>query len=309
MHVHIHYDCIRVCIPGFILECIYLGIVFTNKHVWVFIFCFHYIASYVHIEKQKTNKQTNKKTEKKMENKNSHNLFQSFFSHNSTDLAVRVWLNHKISCFYHLHQFPKLFSSQLFSFSHVLCCTSSLSFKYLLFSKNCIMDIVPGKLNDNRLRFTSGVSCSKLMGSIYVIDWYFFFHFVYKDFYNNFVSIFFLIFFHTMDKKTVSSRILFIKIRTPTHCFYLLRKVFTCFTSKICFFFSFLSGSISSLMKFMDSLTSSMCLAPLIWASFIEEESSKILFAFFSKFCKQLLKYQHKVGILYLLRKYLCRIY
>ena len=36
------------------------------------------------------NKQTNKKTEKKMENKNSHNLFQSFFSHNSTDLAVRV---------------------------------------------------------------------------------------------------------------------------------------------------------------------------------------------------------------------------
>ena len=40
----------------------------------------------------------------------------------------------------------------------------------------------------------------------------------------------------------------------------------------------------------MDSLTSSMCLAPLIWASFVEEESSKISFTFFSKFCKQLYK-------------------
>ena len=40
----------------------------------------------------------------------------------------------------------------------------------------------------------------------------------------------------------------------------------------------------------MVSLTSSRCLAPLIWASFVEEESSKILFTFFSKFCKQLYK-------------------
>ena len=37
---------------GFIFECIYLGIVFINKHVLVFIFCFDYIVSHVHMEKK-----------------------------------------------------------------------------------------------------------------------------------------------------------------------------------------------------------------------------------------------------------------
>ena len=80
-----------------------------------------------------------------------------------------------------------------------------------------------------------------------------------------------------------------------------------------CCSFSFLCASISSnfsLMNFMDSLTSSMHLAPLIWASFVEEESSKILFTFFTKFCKQLHKMpaQHgdsvpssKISVLFLL--------
>ena len=38
---------------GFIFLCICWGIVFTNKHVWVFIVCavFNYIGSHVHIEK------------------------------------------------------------------------------------------------------------------------------------------------------------------------------------------------------------------------------------------------------------------
>ena len=40
----------------FITECIYLGIVFINDHVWVFIFCFDYIVSPVHIEKEKKRK-------------------------------------------------------------------------------------------------------------------------------------------------------------------------------------------------------------------------------------------------------------
>ena len=38
---------------GFIFACIYLGIVFTNKHVWVSIFCFDYIISHVRIKKEK----------------------------------------------------------------------------------------------------------------------------------------------------------------------------------------------------------------------------------------------------------------
>ena len=65
------------------------------------------------------------------------------------------------------------------------------------------------------------------------------------------------------------------------------------FRSKICRSFSFLSASISlnfSLMNFMDSLNSSTCLAPLIWVSFVEKESSKMSFTFFSKFCNQLYK-------------------
>ena len=71
-------------------------------------------------------------------------------------------------------------------------------------------------------------------------------------------------------------------------------KYFTSFLrSQIYRSFYFLSASISSnfsLMNFMDSLTSSMCLAPLIWVSFVEEESSKISFTLFSKFCKELYK-------------------
>ena len=35
----------------FIFECIYLGIMFINEHGWVF--CFDYILSQVHIEKEK----------------------------------------------------------------------------------------------------------------------------------------------------------------------------------------------------------------------------------------------------------------
>ena len=38
---------------GFMFECIYLGIMFINEHVWVFMFCFDCIVSHVHIEKEK----------------------------------------------------------------------------------------------------------------------------------------------------------------------------------------------------------------------------------------------------------------
>ena len=38
---------------AFIFECIYLGIVFTNEHVWGFIFCFDYILSHVNTEREK----------------------------------------------------------------------------------------------------------------------------------------------------------------------------------------------------------------------------------------------------------------
>ena len=37
----------------FMFECIYLGIGFTNQHVWEFIYCFDCIVSHVHIEKEK----------------------------------------------------------------------------------------------------------------------------------------------------------------------------------------------------------------------------------------------------------------
>ena len=39
---------------------------------------------------RKTKNKQKQKKNKKMENKNSHNLFQSFFSHNLADLAVRI---------------------------------------------------------------------------------------------------------------------------------------------------------------------------------------------------------------------------
>ena len=48
MHVHfITFVFVHVYM-GFIFECTYLGIVFTNEHV----FCFDHIVSYVHIEKE-----------------------------------------------------------------------------------------------------------------------------------------------------------------------------------------------------------------------------------------------------------------
>ena len=84
------------------------------------------------------------------------------------------------------------------------------------------------------------------------------------------------------------------------------------FRSEICRSFSFLSASISlnfSLMNFMDPLNSSMCIAPLIWASFVEKESSKISFTFFLNFAISYTKSQHSVGILFLLQKYLCHLY
>ena len=45
---------------GFIFACIYLGIMFTNKHVWVSTFCFDYIISHVRIKKVFKTKTTTK---------------------------------------------------------------------------------------------------------------------------------------------------------------------------------------------------------------------------------------------------------
>ena len=151
------------------------------------------------------------------------------------------------------------------------------------------------------------------MGSVYVIYWYLFLNFILKDFYNNFFSIFFLVFFHTIDKKFLleycswRSRLLFIVSNFSV-------KVFTSFfSSEIFLSFCFLSASISSnfsLINFMHSLISSIYVALLIWASAVEEESSKISFIFFSPiFVNSYIKYQHNVGILSLLQKYLCHLY
>ena len=49
---------------GLIFECIYLGIVFINEHVRVFIFCFDYVVSYLNIEKEN---EISKKKKKKNE--------------------------------------------------------------------------------------------------------------------------------------------------------------------------------------------------------------------------------------------------
>ena len=46
---------------GFILECIYLGIVFINEHARLFISYFDYIVSHVHIEKEKKNQEKKKR--------------------------------------------------------------------------------------------------------------------------------------------------------------------------------------------------------------------------------------------------------
>ena len=67
LYVHMYtYVCMSMLISsvfvyvymGFIFVCIYLGLVFTNEHVWAFIFCvvFNYIVSLVHIEKEKKEK-------------------------------------------------------------------------------------------------------------------------------------------------------------------------------------------------------------------------------------------------------------
>ena len=121
-----------------------------------------------------------------------------------------------------------------------------------------------------------------------------------KDLYNNFVSIFFLVFFQTrqflLEYCSLQSRFLSI---VSTFSF----KIFASFfTSKILLPFSFLSASISSnfsLLNFFNSLNPSMCLLPSISASFAEEESSQIYFTFFPQILQVVIKYQHNVGILF----------
>ena len=83
---------------------------------------------------------------------------------------------------------------------------TALPFKIFFLYKNCIMDIALGKFNDNRLRSTSTMFFSQSMKSIYIIDWHFFLDFFFKDFCNNFVSIFFAAFF--------TPKILFMTIQT-----------------------------------------------------------------------------------------------
>ena len=147
------------------------------------------------------------------------------------------------------------------AFSQIICYTNSLTFQDLLFSKTYIFDIVPGKFDDNRpistpaLFFPNGWDLSmSLTDNLYFIS------FSENSIGTSSVSSFSFN-FHTLDKKTVSSRILFMAIQTPIHFSTFSFKYFTSlFSSTICHFFSSLSASISSnfsLMNFMDLFTSS----------------------------------------------------
>ena len=83
-------------------------------------------------------------------------------------------------------------------------------------------------------------------------------------------------------------------------------------SSKICHSFSFLSASTSSnflLMDFMDLLTFSMCLVPLISASFVEKKAQKSPLPFIRNFASSCIKCKHTLGILFLFQKYMCHLY
>ena len=160
--------------------------------------------------------------------------------------------------------------------SNIPSYTNSLTFQDLLFPKNYIMDIVPGKFDDNNPRFTSAMCFPKSIRSISFADNFSFIS-LFKTFYNNFVSIFFPVFFYTMD---CSWQLILLSIVST----FSIKGFILFFSSETCPLFTFLSLSISSnfsLMGFMKLLTFSMCLAPLIWDYFNEEATSKILFTFF----------------------------
>ena len=127
---------------------------------------------------------------------------------------------------------------------------------------------------------------------IYVIDWYLFFHFFFRDYYNNFVSILCIRRQFLLQYCSWWSRLLLLFLS-----FHL-----KFFSFETCLSLFFLSSSIFSglsgllLINLIDLFTSSMCLAPLIWASFVEVESSKIFFTFFSKFCNRLYRIPRQCG-------------
>ena len=86
-------------------------------------------------------------------------------------------------------------------FDKVLRYANCLTFQDFFSFKNCIPDNVPHKFNDYRPKPSSGFFFFQVDG-IYICHWLIsVLAFLFLRFSNNFVSIFILVFFHTMDKR------------------------------------------------------------------------------------------------------------
>ena len=107
---------------------------------------------------------------------------------------------------------------------------------------------------------------------------------------NRLIRVFIILFIYSMYRRqllleycSLGSKVLLTWINVS------VKDAKSSFNSTI-YYFCFLSASYSPnllFMKLMDSLMPSSCLAHLIWATLVEEESSQISLTFDSRFFKQ----------------------
>ena len=177
--------------------------------------------------------------------------------------------------------FSSYFHLSYYLFSQILCYTNSLTFQDLLFSKNYITDNAPGKFDDNRPRSTPSLLFYKSMDlSMSLGDHFYFNSFSKNSITTSSVSSFSFTFTPWMRRQFLLEYCSWRSIR------YILELRFL--APKIVALSPFYPPPCPKISHKWTLVTSSMCLVPLIWASFVGEESSKVSFTCFSKFCEQL---------------------